>query len=339
MSWSFPVKDKISVVTGGGSGIGLSYVLLAREKGAKAVMIADIALTPAAEQAIKQDANIVFVHCDVTKWHDLENLIQESTRRFGDVPDVYVASAGVFEPPYSNFWEDPEPIESDGYKAVDINVNHPIKFTRLAIRALLGKKKQGVIALVSSIAGYSKQYTAPIYSATRHAVVGFVRSMGDAQQLQGAKVVAICPGIVMTPLWTTGTPGAAERFGIHKDVAITPDEVAATIGVAVESADYPGGAIVEVSKLGTRTIPEWLIEPPGMVDGKMAEGTDVPPEMIAKALKPIIEQTEAERGRLLIFKTSPKPAHPSLAKRNPPGRPPITGGRSKLLRPIGSQQH
>lgn len=69
-----------------------------------------------------------------------------------------------------------------------------IKLTRLAIRALLGKDKQGVVAIVASIAGYSKQYPAPIYSATKHAVVGFTRSLGDAQQVQGVKVVAVCPG-------------------------------------------------------------------------------------------------------------------------------------------------
>jgi NAD(P)-dependent dehydrogenase (short-subunit alcohol dehydrogenase family) len=115
--------------------------------------------------------------------------------------------------PYSNFWEDPEPLENNGYKHVDINVNHPvgistnlfltesrlnisikIKLTRLAIRALLGKNKQGVVAIVGSIAGYSKQYPAPIYSATKHAVVGFTRSLGPAQELQGVKVVCICPG-------------------------------------------------------------------------------------------------------------------------------------------------
>ena len=62
------------------------------------------------------------------------------------------------------------------------------------MRAVLGKNKKGAVAIVASIAGYSKQYPAPIYSASKHAVVGFTRSMGDAETLQGLKVVAICPG-------------------------------------------------------------------------------------------------------------------------------------------------
>ncbi|KAF3009189.1 hypothetical protein E8E14_005882 [Neopestalotiopsis sp. 37M] len=79
-------------------GIGLSYALLARSKGAKAVIVADISLTDDAKLAIKDHSVIEFVECDVTKWADLQNLIDVSMKKFGDVPDVFVASAGVFEP-------------------------------------------------------------------------------------------------------------------------------------------------------------------------------------------------------------------------------------------------
>ncbi|CAH0046650.1 unnamed protein product [Clonostachys solani] len=298
MSWPFSTSNKIVVVTGGGSGIGLSYATLAVANGAKAVVIGDIALTDEAQKIVTETTNLTFQHCDVTQWADLQRLIDVCITKFGNVPDIYVASAGVFEPPYSNFWEDPEPLESNGYKHVDINVNHPIKFTRLAIRALLGKQKHGVVALVSSIAGYSKQYPAPIYSATKHAVVGFTRSLGDAQRFQGVKVIGVCPGIVSTPIWTTSTPGSGERFGIGEDISITPEVVAKTISDGIESPEYPGGTILEVSKLGTRVVPEWFIHPPGMVDGKMPEGTDVPEHMIIKSLEPIMNVTKRERGNM-----------------------------------------
>lgn len=64
------------------------------------------------------------------------------------------------------------------------------------MRALLGRDKKGAVVLVSSIAGYTKHYPAPIYCATKHAVVGFSRSMAEAEELQGVKVVCICPGYV-----------------------------------------------------------------------------------------------------------------------------------------------
>lgn len=79
-------------------GIGLDYCLLAREKGARKVIIADLRLTEAAQRAAQSDPNLVFQVCNVAKWKDLQNIIDVSLHRFGDVPDVYVASAGVFEP-------------------------------------------------------------------------------------------------------------------------------------------------------------------------------------------------------------------------------------------------
>lgn len=80
------------------AGIGLDYCLLAREKGARKVIIADLRLTEAAQRAVQSDPNLVFQMCNVTKWKDLQRIIEVSLHRFGDVPDVFVASAGVFEP-------------------------------------------------------------------------------------------------------------------------------------------------------------------------------------------------------------------------------------------------
>lgn len=299
MSASISVRDKIVAVTGGGSGIGLAYALLARQKGAKKVILADLRLTEAAQEAVRSDENLIFQKCDVTRWKDLQDIIDVSLAKLGDVPDIYVASAGVFEPPFSNFWEDPEPLDANGYAQVDINVNHPIKFTRLALRALLGKEKKGVVVLISSIAGYSKHYASPIYVATKHAVVGFTRSMGSAEQLQGVKVVCVCPGIVNTPLWTEGTPGSGERYGVSDKTALTTETLAAAISDVVESPDIPGGAVIEVSLGGSRVIPDWNISPPvGMDDGKDGKGVTVSPEVVQKLLAPIVKLTDAERGKL-----------------------------------------
>lgn len=95
----FPIQGRIAVVTGGGSGINLSFVKLVVEKGAKGVVIADLRLVEDAQKFVDQNGDkVVFSKCDVTKRQDLENLVTFSVDRFGDVPDVYIAGAGVFEP-------------------------------------------------------------------------------------------------------------------------------------------------------------------------------------------------------------------------------------------------
>lgn len=96
---AFDLSGKIAVVTGAGSGINFCFAKLAVQQGAR-VLIADLKLTQEAEGFIKNDRAkaTYYVKCDVTKRGDLENLIDVSVKEFGDVPDVYVAGAGVFEP-------------------------------------------------------------------------------------------------------------------------------------------------------------------------------------------------------------------------------------------------
>jgi NAD(P)-dependent dehydrogenase (short-subunit alcohol dehydrogenase family) len=100
----FPLKNKIAVVTGGGSGINLCFVQLAVQQGAK-VIIADLRLTEEAQKFINGSTanSVIFEKCDVTKRADLENLIKVSEEKYGDIPDVYIAGAGVFEPVYLPF--------------------------------------------------------------------------------------------------------------------------------------------------------------------------------------------------------------------------------------------
>lgn len=146
------IKGKIVLVTGGGSGINLSFVKLVLKAGAKGIVVADLRLTEEAQKLVDDNKNVVFQQCDVTKRQDLEKLIQSSIEAFNDVPDVYIAGAGVFEPAWSNWWDD---TEDDRYAELDINVTHALKLSRIAMRALLSRKKQGVILIVASLAGFT----------------------------------------------------------------------------------------------------------------------------------------------------------------------------------------
>ncbi|KAI9740331.1 MAG: hypothetical protein M1834_004910 [Cirrosporium novae-zelandiae] len=270
-------------------GIHLEFCRIAHAKGAK-VIIADLCLTKEAEDFIQP--GVVFQPCDVGKWDDLQNLITVSEKLFQDVPDVYVAGAGIFEPTWSNFWNN---TEDDRYAIVDINVNHPIKLTRIAMKALLSKSKKGVVAIMSSIAGYTGIYATPLYSATKHALVGFTRSMADADAVEGIKVVAICPGIVRTPLWTS-RPEVMERYGYDDSIAISSEEVAEGIAHVIEDGKYGGGTVFEMSKLGTRVIPLWNISPPGGDAENMVEGSKVPQEALDRVYQPIQAILSKERG-------------------------------------------
>ena len=69
-----------------------------------------------------------------------------------------------------------------------------LKLTRIAIRAVLGRDKPGVVLIISSIAGLQAAYAPVMYCAAKHALVGFTKGMATADKEEGVKVVCICPG-------------------------------------------------------------------------------------------------------------------------------------------------
>ncbi|KAH6680388.1 hypothetical protein B0J14DRAFT_578524 [Halenospora varia] len=283
----FPLKDKIAVVTGAGSGINLSFAQFAVQAGAR-VIVADLKLTSDGEKFMSGEGAKAarFVKCDVSKRADLENLVTASQKEFGDVPDIYIAGAGVFEPAWSNFWDD---TEADGYAQVDININHPIKLARIAIRSLLKANKKGVFLITASLAGFSGTFSAPLYCATKHAVVGFVRSMAELDRLEGIKVCAVAPALVRTPLWTD-YPEKMKQFGYTLENTIGPEDVARHMVDLVTNGKYPGGTCLETSIGGARELGTWNIPAPAFV------GTKVPDAVIEMNYKPMLEMMKKERG-------------------------------------------
>ncbi|THY56433.1 hypothetical protein D6C97_05104 [Aureobasidium pullulans] len=223
------------------------------------VVIADLCLSDAGAAAIEASEKlIIFVQTDVRKRGDLENAITVSTLSFGDVPDVYVANAGVFEPLYKAVVE-----FLAGHRGQSPNVSfdsnltadflHPLKLTRLATRALLGAKKSGVVDLVSSTVGLSWSYPAALYCATKHALIGFTRSMAPAESLNRVRVVCLCPGIVDRPLWQT-QEGLAEQFSISDEISITADDVAAALVEPIAGVNHKGRTVLKIDRSGLKKI-------------------------------------------------------------------------------------
>lgn len=286
----FPVKGKIVAITGGGSGIGFAFAKLCHLQGARA-LIGDLKLVPEAEQYISQvsQAEIAFEHCDVSSWASLHDLISASVRKFGAVPDVYAPVAGVFEPPWSNFWDDNE---AESYKMMRINVDHPVKFTRLAMRALAGAEKQGAVCLVASTAGIRGNYFASLYATSKHAIVGFAKSMGQADIEEGVKVTCLLPGMVQTPLWTDRQDDVAERAKYKERAGLQPMDIAEVMLKTVESNDYAGGTCVLKTPLEERVVEEGYASSAGKYDPSPRPEAD---------LGRIKEVLQSERGKTWVI--------------------------------------
>ena len=104
--------------------------------------------------------------------------------------------------------------------ALGVNVDGVV----LGVRRLANVMREGAIVVTASLAGLVGMESDPIYALTKHALIGFVRSV--APQLEPVRIAAVCPGIADTPMFPEELRGAFEAQGFP---LLQPDDVAEAV--------------------------------------------------------------------------------------------------------------
>ncbi|KIW99554.1 uncharacterized protein Z518_11293 [Rhinocladiella mackenziei CBS 650.93] len=210
---------------------------------------------------------------------------------FNAVPDIVVAGAGIYEASTAGFWNDAD--RGSGYKLLDINLTHPIKTTRIAIRHLRQAGKPGMILHISSITAQKPSAVLPLYSVSKAAISQFVRCMAPLESLCGIRVVAVAPGVVDTPLFRD-SPGALAHIDMEKDFVLPRSEIVRAMVALIRDATYPSGTILEVGDIG-------LWRPVEILNDSGPQGRSTLPRQKAKKAIQLVEahlKEDAEgRGR------------------------------------------
>jgi 3-hydroxybutyrate dehydrogenase len=204
------------------------------------VVFADLGLRPEAQSLVDEyKGKAVFQRTDVTSWADLDQMFKTALDTFGSI-DIVCPGAGVFEPPFSNFWIPPgtgvskDKPQGDRYAALDINITHPIRVTQMAISHWLNMSppvstsNPKTVVHIASIAAEVADLGVPMYYAAKHAVKAFVKSMTALEEHFGIRVACVLPGVVKTPLWTDHPEKLkmVKQEGQDKDEWVTPEETA-----------------------------------------------------------------------------------------------------------------
>ncbi|KAF1998953.1 NAD(P)-binding protein [Amniculicola lignicola CBS 123094] len=261
-------------------GINYSFTALLLSRGCS-VLLADLALRPEAQKLVdeystKTDGRprAVFLKTDVTDWTQLTRMFTVASEEFSTI-DIVCPGAGIYDPHWTNFWHPPgsakskDAADSGHYASIDINITHPIRSTQLAISEFLNpaKAKDKVsttnpkrVIIISSIAGQMSNLATPIYVASKHAMNGFIRSLGALDSTLGIRVNGVAPGVIKTPLWTEH-PEKLTFIDADKDEWATPEEVAVAMVRCLEDPTLGGGAILEVGKGQTREVKQ--LDDPG----------------------------------------------------------------------------
>lgn len=221
------LKDKVAVITGGASGIGLAAAKRMQSEGA-IVVIGD--LDPAAGKTVANDLNVQFVQVDVADPAAVDNLFDTAFDVHGGV-DIAFNNAGI-SPPEDDLIEN---TSLDAWQRVqDVNLKSVFLCSKAALRHMVPAQRGSIINTASFVAVLGSATSQISYTASKGGVLAMSRELGVQYARQGIRVNALCPGPVNTPLLKelfAKDPERAARRLVHVPVGrfAEPEEIAAAV--------------------------------------------------------------------------------------------------------------
>ena len=237
--------NKVVVVTGGNSGMGLAAAQEFSRLGAKVVISGRDEKTLAAAAA-SIGGEILAVRADVARLGDLDDLFARTKKKFGAI-DVLFANAGIAK--FAPFEQTTEAMHDE---ILDINFKGAFFTVQKALPLL---KDGGSIVINTSVASSKAMPNGSVYAASKAALRSLTRTL--AAELLGRKirVNAVAPGPISTPIFekAAGSAEGAKKLedGFASDVPMkrvgTSEEVAkAVIFLASDDASYITGVELNV---------------------------------------------------------------------------------------------
>ncbi len=241
------LKGKVSLITGGSSGIGRATALAFAREGAK-VVVASRGIERGEETVTEIKANggdATFIQTDVSKDTDVKSLLQKIVETYGKL-DCAFNNAGILYP-INRLADETE-------EEWDIMIDTNLKGVWLCMKyEILQMLKQGGGAIVndSSVAGLRASRATASYGASKHGIIGLTKTGALEYGKDNIRINAICPALIHTPMllfrdkrrdltdqWVADLPLA--RMG-------EPSEVAeAVVWLCSDAASFVTGAILTV---------------------------------------------------------------------------------------------
>jgi NAD(P)-dependent dehydrogenase (short-subunit alcohol dehydrogenase family) len=196
------IKDKVFVVTGGGSGLGAAVARLLVAEGGK-IVIADVNVAAGEAMAAELGESARFLATDVTNDEQGQAAVACALDAFGHLNGL-VNCAGVAPGEKILGREGPHHLASFA-KAININLIGSFNMLRLAAAAIAREEpgvdsERGVIVNTASVAAYDGQIGQAAYAASKAGIVGLTLPAARELARYGIRVVTIAPGIFETPM-------------------------------------------------------------------------------------------------------------------------------------------
>lgn len=168
------IKDKVSVITGAGSGMGKAMAILFAKEGSK-VVAADINGERLQDLKLEIEADggqVTPVTGNVAKQEDVDKLMATALSAYGTL-DILINNAGIMD----NFQAVDEVDDVLWNKVMAVNLNGPFMTMRAALK-IFKEKGQGIIINNASVAGLKGGAAGAAYTASKHAFIGLTGNTG-----------------------------------------------------------------------------------------------------------------------------------------------------------------
>jgi NAD(P)-dependent dehydrogenase (short-subunit alcohol dehydrogenase family) len=221
------LQDRVAVVTGAGSGIGLASARRMAAEGARVVVV-DIDET--AGQAAAAETGGTFIAANVAIEEDVRRLFDQVAAELGQI-DIAFNNAGISPP------EDDSILTTgiDAWRRVqEINLTSVYLCCKYVIPHMQRRGKGSIINTASFVAVLGAATSQISYTASKGGVLAMSRELGVQFAREGIRVNALCPGPVNTPLLRelfAKDPERAARRLVHIPVGrfAEPEEIAAAV--------------------------------------------------------------------------------------------------------------
>ena len=242
------VKDKIIVITGGGSGIGRALAVRFHAEGAKKIVAVDINLSNAEDTA--QMVHGVAMMADVSVEADIQRVIEDTESTLGPI-DLFCSNAGV------GMGENIDSPNEEWQAIWDINVMSHVYAARHLVPRMVSRGG-GYFLNTSSAAGLLNQIGGAAYGVTKHAAVGFGEWLAIHHKHEGIKVSMLCPQAVRTPMTAIDNDAVAAAAN---NGMIEPEELADTVVEELRKESFlilPHPVVLDYMRNKTTDYDRWI---------------------------------------------------------------------------------
>ncbi|MEU6410784.1 3-oxoacyl-ACP reductase [Microbispora sp. NPDC046933] len=231
------LQDRVAVITGAGSGIGLATAHRFAQEGAK-VVVADLDEEAGAKAA--GEVGGLFVKVDVANEDDVARMYRTAFEEFGSV-DIAFNNAGISPP------DDDSILETgiDAWRRVqEVNLTSVYLCCKHVIPYMRRQGKGSIINTASFVAVMGSATSQISYTASKGGVLAMSRELGVQFAREGIRVNALCPGPVDTPLLRelfAKDPERAQRRLVHVPIGrfARAEEIAAAVAfLASDDASF-----------------------------------------------------------------------------------------------------